>query len=79
MHLPTFSVDDFDYNKSARTFVSEASTLGISPGVQLWRVQLSNPKTGNSVIFYLSTRTGERCVYSAKFNGVVLYTCIYNT
>jgi len=78
MSFPTFNVDAFDYNKPFRMFVAEASDLGIPAGIRYGQVQLHNPKTGNSVIFYLATRTIERDIYATMYKGVKIRVCIIN-
>lgn len=50
-----YTVSEFTYDKEKKTFISEASTLGISPG-KLPRkyIKLYNPKTGNVETFVKS-------------------------
>jgi len=48
-----FHTNDFDYNRSTKTFTAEASELGMKPGFIPMEIILTSGRTGDRVNFTL--------------------------
>jgi hypothetical protein len=49
----SLNTNQFDYNKSSRTFVAEASDLGFKPGMIPVEISLTSERTGKVAAFTL--------------------------
>jgi hypothetical protein len=74
-------ISQFTFVKEYRTFVTEASSIGLAPGHWPDEIEVWNRNTGNEAIFYKKnalTKWNELVGYSYD-NASTLMLKVYNT